>query len=113
MQHMRKKNAGKLLSILFACGSAFCQAPATQTPPGTPPVADLNGKIDQLRPNYVLHAGDQILIRAFEMDEIGDRPYRIDGDGFISLPVLGKIEAGGSSVEKLEATLVEMLKKYV
>jgi polysaccharide export outer membrane protein len=60
-----------------------------------------------------LRPGDQILIRAFEMDEISERPFRIDGDGFIDLPTLGRIQAGGLTVEKLEATLVEAAKKYV
>jgi polysaccharide export outer membrane protein len=110
---MKKNLIGNLIGLLIACGLANAQAPAVQTPPAAPATPELNGQIDQLRPNYVLRAGDQILIRAFEMEEIGDRPYRIDGDGFISLPVLGKLQAGGLSVEKLEATLVDLLRKYV
>src|SRR4051812_6024177 len=87
-----------------------------QQPAGTPapqearPIADPS---DRLRPTYVLRPGDQILIRAFEMEEIGDRPYRIDGDGYISLPQLGRIKAGGVTVEALEAALIESLKKFV
>jgi polysaccharide export outer membrane protein len=60
-----------------------------------------------------LRSGDQILIRAFEMEEISDRPFRIDTDGFISLPVLGKVKAAGITVENLESSLVEALRKYV
>ena len=97
--------------------------PATQTTSPLPqqlgaPAADaatpeLRSQLDQLRPNYVLRPGDQILIRAFEVEEISERPFRIDGDGFINLPIVGKIQAGGLTVEKLEAALVEALKKYV
>src|SRR5947209_2519225 len=100
-----------ITSLLLAGGLAFAQAPQGGGLPTTTP--ELTGQIDQLRPNYVLRPADQILIRAFEMEEIGERPYRIDGDGFISLPVLGKLQAGGISVQKLESTLVEMMKKYV
>ena len=47
------------------------------------------------------------------MEEISERPFRIDGDGFVDLPVLGRVKAGGITVERFEATLVELLKKYV
>jgi polysaccharide export outer membrane protein len=69
--------------------------------------------VDQLRPNYVLRVGDQILLRAFEMPEISDRPFRIDSDGFVTLPELGKVKAAGVTIENLEAALVEMAKAYV
>jgi len=69
--------------------------------------------MERLRSNYVLRPADQILIRAFEMEEIGDRPYRIDGDGFINLPQLGRMQAGGLTLEKFEAALIESLKKFI
>jgi polysaccharide biosynthesis/export protein len=87
------------------------QPPPGQAPTGAPTLA--SGQLDRLRPNYVLRPGDQILIRAAEMDDISERPFRIDGDGFITLPTLGRIQAGGVSVERLEAQLVEMLRKYL
>src|SRR5262249_34357789 len=101
--------------------SVSAQAPPQQTgavqrPPGTPAqqaVPALPAPADRLRPNYVLRPGDQILIRAFEMEEISERPFRVDGDGFINLPVLGRMKTGGVTVEKLEAALVEALRKYV
>lgn len=84
----------------------------TQT--GVPQVgAGIQSPMERLRPNYSLRSGDQILIRAFEMEEISDRPFRIDTDGFISLPVLGKVKAAGITVENLESSLVEALRKYV
>ncbi len=70
-------------------------------------------QLDQLRPTYVLRPGDQILINAFQLEEIADRPVRVDGEGFIDLPVLGKIKAGGLSVEDLEKALTEVARKYV
>ncbi|MGA3202278.1 MAG: polysaccharide biosynthesis/export family protein [Bryobacteraceae bacterium] len=77
---------------------------ATQAlPPGT----------ERLRPNYVLGPGDQILIRASEMEELGDRPYRIEPDGFIDLPTLGKTKAGGLTVDQLQTNLVEALRPFV
>ncbi len=106
--------------VAVLLGITLCAGLAAQTP--TPPVAgqsspgtaaDPRGAIDRLRPNYVLRPGDQIQIRAFEMDELGERPVRIDGDGFVNLPVLGRLKAGGLSVERLEAELIEALRRYV
>jgi polysaccharide biosynthesis/export protein len=78
-----------------------------------PTAAPQNPELDLLRPNYVLRPGDQIMLRAFEMPDISERPFRIDGDGFINLPELGKVKAGGITVESLESSLLELLKKYV
>ena len=68
---------------------------------------------DNLRPTYVLGPGDQIIIRAFEMEEISERPVLIDGDGNINVPVVGVIHAAGLKVSQLEAALIVALKKYV
>jgi polysaccharide biosynthesis/export protein len=127
---------GGTMALTFACGLIFAQAPVAPAPqqPGTPlpqqggvpapqqpgtqaqdatVAPEIRSQLDQLRPNYVLRPGDQILIRAFEVEEISERPFKIDGDGFINLPIVGKIQAGGLSVEMLEASLIEALKKYV
>ena len=71
------------------------------------------GTEEALRPNYVLGPGDQIMIHAFEMDEIGQRPVQIDGDGNINIPTLGVVKAGGLTIPQLEASLVGLLRKYV
>jgi polysaccharide export outer membrane protein len=75
--------------------------PAQQLPP------------DTLRPNYVLGPNDQILVRAPEAEEIDNRPFRIDGDGNINLPLVGHIHAAGMSLQELEADLVKRLREYV
>jgi polysaccharide biosynthesis/export protein len=78
---------------------------STQAPP--------QGTMDQVRQNYVLAANDQILIRAFQVEEIGERPYRIDMDGNVDLPLVGTVKAGGLSVDQLEAELTKRLATYV
>lgn len=79
------------------------QPPAQQTAPAG----------EALRPNYVLGPGDQIMIRAFEMEEIGERPLLIDGDGNINIPRLGVVHAAGLTVPQLEAHLATLLRRYV
>lgn len=68
---------------------------------------------DTIRPNYVLGPNDQILIRAPEAEEIDNRPFRIDGDGNINLPLVGHIHAAGMSLQELEADLVRRLREYI
>src|SRR5580704_8579135 len=68
---------------------------------------------DSLRPNYVLGPNDQILVRAPEAEEIDNRPFRIDGDGNLNLPLVGRIHAAGMSLQELEADLVKRLREYI
>src|SRR5712692_10181232 len=71
-------------------------APAQAAPPDAnqvQPPRELPS--DSIRPNYVLGPNDQILIRAPGAEEINERPFRIDSEGYINLPLIGRIRAGG------------------
>ena len=85
------------------------QQPGVQNP--AQPVRELPA--DSIRPNYVLGPNDQILIRAPQAEEINERPFRIDADGNINLPLVGRVRAGGLTVQELEAELVTRLKEYI
>lgn len=95
------------------------ETPQPETPAQNPtPVQPGPQQIQQLppdtvRPNYVLGPNDQILIRAPEAEEIDNRPFRIDGDGNINLPLVGHIHAAGMSLQELEADLVRRLREYI
>ncbi|MDW8129032.1 MAG: polysaccharide biosynthesis/export family protein [Bryobacterales bacterium] len=65
------------------------------------------------RQAYVLGPGDEIVIRALDVPEISDRSVRIDMQGLINLPMVGRVQAGGLSVEELEAELTRRLRTYV
>lgn len=93
--------AGLAASLLPAQQAVAPQAPPVPSPAPT------------IRPAYVLGPGDQITIRAFEVEEISDKPFRIDSEGDVNLPVLGKVHAGGLTVEQFEADLVQRLKTIV
>ena len=84
-----------------------------QNRPTSPDQIPAANPTEQVRANYVLGTNDQILIRAFQVQEIGERPYRIDMDGNIDLPLLGVVKASGLSVDELEAELVKRLAMYV
>jgi polysaccharide biosynthesis/export protein len=69
--------------------------------------------LENIRPTYVLGPGDVISISAFEVEEISDKPYRIDSQGDVNLPLLGKIHVGDLTIEQFEADLMNRLKTIV
>ena len=62
---------------------------------------------------YVLGSGDQITIRVVDMDDIPNGPMRIDPNGFIDLPMIGRVEAGGLTIEQLRDQLRTKLSRYI
>ena len=109
-----------LLSVLslVTASSVSAQAPAAGAQQGSSPaqgsnVADSQTQaslLGQIQPNYVLRNGDQVNIRAFEMEEIGALPYQIGPDGYIDIPVLGRVRAADLSVREFEELLKNMLR---
>jgi polysaccharide export outer membrane protein len=81
-----------------------------QNPNQTAPPRELPP--DLIRPNYVLGPNDQILIRS-NAEEINEKPFRIDAEGNINFPLVGKVHAEGMSQQELEAELVKRLKEYI
>jgi polysaccharide biosynthesis/export protein len=86
-----------LVLLAVACASAQ-DGPATAAPPPS---------------GYVLGPDDQILIRALEGFDVGDKPVLIGTNGDITLPLIGRIKAAGLTVEQLETELVSRLRAYV
>lgn len=62
---------------------------------------------------YILGSGDQIVIHVVDMEEIPSGPLRIDPNGFIDLPMVGRVEAGGQTIEQLRDQLRTKLSRYI
>jgi polysaccharide export outer membrane protein len=99
MQNAFEKVISMFLVLAAVAGCWALQQPAASGP--------------QLRSSYVLGPGDQIVIRALDAEEISEKPILIGTDGNISLPLMGRLRAGGLTVEQLEAELATRLKKYI
>ena len=87
----------KSLSFLFVCfflGSGPLGASTSQDPA-----------------QYVLGPDDQIKIWALGVDEIADKPLRLDPAGDIDLPLIGKVHAGGLTVDQLKESLTQRFSK--
>ncbi len=95
--------------VLAMSLAALGQAPqAAQTPPQNPAQS-----LSSVRPDYELGPNDQFLIGVPQSPEINQRPFRIDSDGFIDLPLVGRIHAAGMTVRGLETLLTTRLRDYI
>ncbi len=102
------------IGVLFLLALALLaqQPPPPPAPPATPPAAAAAAPADGSA-EYVLGPGDQVQVRALDLDEIGDKPVAVDGRGFIRLPLVGRVQAAGLTTSQLERSLAEALKAYV
>jgi polysaccharide export outer membrane protein len=82
------------------------QAGAVQSSSVEPHAADVNRF-------YALGVEDQITVRALHVEEITETPIRIGGDGYIRLPLAGRIHAAGMTVGELEEAIVGRLRPFV
>jgi len=93
------------LGFGFVLGS-FGQVPQSQQ--------TLNPRVaESVRPDYELGPNDQILIGVPQSQEIDQRPFRVDSEGNIDLPLIGKVHAAGLTVRGLENVLTTRLRDYI
>jgi polysaccharide biosynthesis/export protein len=59
----------------------------------------------------VLGPDDQIKVWALGVDEITDKPLRLDPAGDVDLPLVGKVHAGGLTVDQLKEALTQRFSK--
>jgi len=83
---------------------------AAQVPP--PARATPGGGADAVA-GQVLGIGDQVVISASDVPGISDKPFRVETDGTVALPLVGRIRAEGLTVEQFRRQIVDSLKTYV
>ncbi len=76
-------------------------------------IAAENKTPDSTRLGYVLGPGDQVTLVAMEIEEISQKPFRIDNSGYIDIPLAGRVKAGGLSIMEFQQSLKDALRKYV
>jgi polysaccharide export outer membrane protein len=90
-----------MVALLGTLGAA-----AQQPPPITP-------EADQGRMTYLLGPDDTVTIHAQNAADMSDKPFRVDAQGELKLPMIGRIHAGGLTVGQLESEIVTRLKVYL
>ena len=73
-------------------------------------VAGLVAPVQAADPDeYTLGAGDRIKVTVFDQPDLSGS-FKVDGTGLISLPLIGKVKAGGKTVRETENTIIRKLK---
>jgi polysaccharide export outer membrane protein len=105
---------GWVLLIVLSAATVFAQEPPVQEPVAVAPqpvAAPVPGT--QNSGSYRLGAGDQIMIRASNSPELNEKTFRIDLNGYINAPTIGRIMAAGSTVEALERELLTRMRVFL
>src|SRR5580658_6405073 len=88
-------------------------APAQTSAQDTVAGAALPATPAQARVTYLLGPEDVVTIRAENAADMSEKPFRVDADGELKLPMIGRIHAGGLTPEQLEAEIAKRLKVYL
>ena len=63
--------------------------------------------------NYPLGPNDEVELSGAELDEPPNKTTRVDGNGAIEVPLLGRVHVAGLTVEQAEQVLDERLSAYI
>jgi protein involved in polysaccharide export with SLBB domain len=101
--------------VAFFGGLAFFVALAASgqiasPPKTTQPETHCSG---QTRSTYLLGPGDELEFSGPELDEPNNKPNPIDGDGYVQVPLLGRVKVAGLTVQQCERELNKRLGVYI
>jgi polysaccharide export outer membrane protein len=63
--------------------------------------------------SYILGADDQVTVFVPDIEEISNKPMRIDMRGDLNLPLAGRLHVAGLSASQLEMEIASRLRKYL
>ena len=91
-----------------ALGSPAQPALGSPAPPAQP------AQPAQVRPiANLIGPEDQIVVRVAENPDLSDKPQRVDTNGEIRLPMVGRVQAAGLTPQQLEAELTTRYKVFI
>ena len=67
----------------------------------------------QVRSTYLLGPDDQLEISGPELMESTNKPTRIDGDGYMEVPLVGRVQVAGLTAQQAEEKLNQLLRTYI
>ena len=95
------RNAGALLACGLICAGLSGQiAQSSATSPSVPDRPAPEAPID-----YQLGPGDEISVRVLDLDEISDKPVRVNSRGDFTLPLAGELHAQGLTTGQLQGLI--------
>jgi polysaccharide export outer membrane protein len=78
-------------------------------------LGDADKPVTGVKPNplYRLGPGDEIGVSQPNAEELDDKTARIDSEGWVNLPLAGRVQLGGLTAEQAEQKLTEALSKLL
>ena len=70
-------------------------------------------QVESAPSSYILGPGDQVTLFVPDVEEISDKPMRIDMRGELNLPLAGRVHAADQTAGQLEAAVEARLRKFV
>jgi polysaccharide export outer membrane protein len=96
------------LAICFLVVGAAGQVPSS---PGSDRLTATCG--GQVRSTYLLGPDDQLEISGPELSELANKRVRVDGDGDIEVPLVGRVHVSGLTAQQTEQELNRLLSTYI
>lgn len=97
--------------MLSGCYSTGGKSPL---PDGQAAYATIPERVDSTETSEKLHAGDRISIKVFGEPELSSDNYRVDSTGYLQIPLIGEMIAGGQTTRELGAEITRRLAaKYI
>lgn len=72
-------------------------------------LADEQAEIAMRPPEYRTGAGDKLRVTVFGHEDLSGE-FQVDGSGYISVPLIGNVEAGDKTSQELESAIVYKLR---
>lgn len=98
----------KVLAILIAMLIAQPQPAFAKAPTPLTATASKSETQEKTDPGYALGSGDKLRVIVFGEDDLGGE-YVVDDNGFVRLPLIGQVSAGGRTVKQLEQDIAKQL----
>ena len=67
----------------------------------------------QVRSTYLLGPEDELQISGPELDELSNKTVRVDGEGDLQVPLVGRVHVAGLTVQQAEQELNKRLTTYI
>jgi polysaccharide export outer membrane protein len=97
-----------IVAVVFLIVSAAAQVPARAESDQPKPKCD-----SQIRSTYLLGPDDQLEISGPELNDVTNKPIRIDGDGGMQIPLAGRVHVSGLTAQQAGQEINKVLSKYI
>jgi polysaccharide export outer membrane protein len=105
--NMRFKLAGLAILVFAANGLGQNSAPAPAS------AAQSAACAKDVRSTYTLGPGDELQISGPELEEMANKTNRIDGEGDLQVPLVGRVHIAGMTVQQSEVELNKKLSAFI